>query len=289
VKEIFKLLLDSGATINEINTVRKHLSLIKGGQLAKAAYPAILVSFILSDVVGDHLDVIASGSTVADPTNFKDAYAVLEKYELETKLHPAIYHWLQKGFNGEIDDTPKPGAYFFERTFNHLIGTNRIALQAAAIKAEELGFAPFVITDKLNGDADEEAKKLVEYLLLYRSSKPACILMGGETTVTIKEKGKGGRNQHFALAALEELLKKNSHFDRIPLILSAGTDGTDGPTEVTGAMVDAGTINKVNELGLDVSSFIDNNDSYNFFAKAGGHIVTGPTQTNVMDIVIALV
>lgn len=289
-QDLFRLLLNSGATINEMNTVRKHLSLIKGGQLARAAYPATLVSFILSDVIGDPLDVIASGPTVGDSTNFKDAYAVLEKYNLVTKLHPSIDSWMKKGMRGEIAETPKPNDYFFERTFNYIIGANRIALEAAAIKAEELGFVPFIITDKLSGEADEEAKKLVEYILMYRSAKPACILMGGETTVRVKGNGKGGRNQQFALAALAELIKNTNEGEiKYPLVLSAGTDGSDGPTEVTGAMVDRETINKTSELGLDISSFLENNDSYNFFAKAGGHITTGATQTNVMDIVIALV
>ena len=289
VQELFDLLLRCGATINEMNIVRKHLSLIKGGQLAKATYPATLVSFILSDVIGDPLDIIASGPTVADTSSFKDAYAVLNKYQLITKVHPAINAWMQKGLKGEIADTPKPGEYYFERTDNHLIGTNRIALEAAADKAKALGFATFITTDKLSGEANEEAKNLVDYLSLYRGAKPACILMGGETTVTLKGKGKGGRNQQFALAALQELINHNTGATRVPLILSAGTDGTDGPTEATGALIDADTIKKTNELGLDVSSFLNNNDAYNFFAKAGGHIITGPTQTNVMDIVIALV
>ena len=289
-QDLFRLLLNSGATINEMNVIRKHLSLIKGGHLAKEAYPATLVSFILSDVIGDPLDVIASGPTVGDPTTFKDAYAILQKYDLIKKLHPAIDLWIQKGIKGEIDDTPKPGDYFFERTFNHIIGSNRIALKGAAAKAEELGFVPFIITDKLNGEANEEAKKMVEYILMYRGARPACILMGGETTVTIKGDGKGGRNQQFALAALAELMKNtNADAIRNSLILSAGTDGSDGPTEVTGAMVDMETINKTKELGLDVFSFLDINDSYHFFEKAGGHIITGATQTNVMDIVIALV
>ena len=290
VQDLFRLLLYSGAAINEMNIVRKHLSLVKGGQLAKEAYPATLVSFILSDVIGDPLDVIASGPTVGDPTTFKNAYAILQKYDLSKKMHPSIDVWIQKGLRGEIDDTPKPGDYFFERTFNYIIGSNRVALKAAAVKAEELGFVPFIITDKLNGETNEEAKNLVEYILMYRGARPACILIGGETTVSIKGNGKGGRNQQFALAALAELMK-NTNADAIlnSLILSAGTDGSDGPTEVTGAMVDMETINKTKELGLDIFSFLDNNDSYHFFAKAGGHIVTGATQTNVMDIVIALV
>ncbi len=290
VQHIFQLLLDSGATIHEINSVRKHLSAIKGGQLARAAYPATVVSFILSDVIGDPLDVIASGPTVADPTSFKDAYAVIKKYGLAEKTHPGISSWMQKGLNGDIEDTPKPGSYLFEKTFNHLIGTNRIALAAASVKAKELGFAPFIISDRLCGEANEEAKKLVDYLLMYRNGKPGCILMGGETTVTIKGKGKGGRNQQFALAALLQLVNNFPLMDgRKFLILSAGTDGTDGPTDATGAVIDIATINEVNKKGLDISSFLNANDAYHFFEQAGGLIITGPTQTNVMDLVIALI
>jgi hydroxypyruvate reductase len=290
LQNVFQLLLECGATIHEINTVRKHLSLIKGGQLARAAYPATVVSFILSDVIGDPLDVIASGPTVADPTSFEDALAVISKYDLSAKIHPGIMAWMQKGLNEEIEDTPKPGNQVFDKTFNHLIGTNRIALAAAAEKAKELGFAPFIITDRLCGEADEEAKKLIDYLMMYRSSKPACILMGGETTVTIKGKGKGGRNQQFALAALNELVK-NFPFPgkRKILILSAGTDGSDGATDATGAWINEETIKEAEKNGLDISSFLNDNDAYNFFKKVGGLIITGPTQTNVMDVVIALV
>ncbi len=194
-----------------------------------------------------------------------------------------------KGLKGEIADTPNPGEYILKEPIIILSATIRIALEAAADKRKPLGFALFIITDKINGDANEEAKKWVIYLSLYRSAKPACILMGGETTVTVKGKGKGGRNQQFALAALQELINHNTDTNRVPLILSAGTDGTDGPTEATGALIDADTIKKTSELGLDISSFLKNNDAYNFFAKAGGHIITGPTHTNVMDIVIALV
>ena len=290
VQDLFRLLLHSGATINEMNVVRKHLSLIKGGQLSRAAYPATLVSFILSDVIGDSLDVIGSGPTVGDPGSFEDAYAILQKYKLVEKLHPAIDAWMWKGLKGEVSDTPKPGDYFLETTINHIIGANRVALEAAASKAEALGFVPFIVTDKLIGEANEEAKKFIEYISMYRGARPACILMGGETTVTIKGNGKGGRNQQFALASLEQLIKNtNTEAVHNSLILSAGTDGSDGPTEVTGAMVDRTTIDKTKELGLDVSSFINNNDSYHFFQKTGGHIITGATQTNVMDIVIALV
>jgi glycerate 2-kinase len=288
LQHLFELLLHSGATISEMNTVRKHLSFIKGGQLSKAAYPAILVSFILSDVIGDPLDVIASGPTAADASSFQDAYSVLKKYGLLHKINSSIIDWLQKGLNKEIEETPKPGANFFKKTFNYLIGTNLIALEAAAIKAKQLGFTPFIITDKMSGEVNEESKKLVHHLNTQSYSQPTCLLMGGETTVTIKGKGKGGRNQQFVLAALNELMRFSETQPRIPLILSAGTDGSDGPTDATGAMVDEETIKETKALGLDVSQYLDNNDAYNFFTKVGGHIITGATQTNVMDIVIVL-
>lgn len=289
LQHLFELLLHSGVTISEINAVRKHLSFIKGGQLARAAYPATIVSFILSDVIGDSLDIIASGPTVPDASSFQDAFSVLEKYGLHDKIHRSIYDWLQKGLNKEVEETPKPGAKFFEKTFNYLIGTNRIALEAAALKARQLGFTPFILTDKMCGEANKEAEKLVGYIKNNSYTSPACILIGGETTVTIKGKGKGGRNQQFALAALHELMMSSQDQFRTPLVLSAGTDGSDGPTDATGAMVDEETIRKTKVLNLDVAQYLENNDSYNFFAKVGGHIITGATQTNVMDIVIVLI
>jgi glycerate 2-kinase len=289
LQHLFELLLHSGATISEINIVRKHLSFIKGGQLAKASYPATIISFILSDVIGDPLDIIASGPTVQDTSSFQDVFSVLEKYRLHDKIHPSIYNWLQKGLNKEIEETPKSGVKFFKKTFNHLIGTNRIALDAAAVKAKQLGFTPFILTDKMSGEANQEAKKLVAHLKNNSYTSPACILIGGETTVTIKRKGKGGRNQQFALAALRELMKPSQDQFHTPLILSAGTDGSDGPTDATGAMVDEETIRATKTLDLDVPRYLENNDAYNFFAQVGGHIITGATQTNVMDIVIALI
>lgn len=288
IQELFYLLLQCGATIDEINSVRKHVSGIKGGQLARAAYPATLVSFILSDVIGDPLDVIASGPTVADPTSFKDAHEVLLKYRLVEKIHPAIIEWIQKGLSGAIPDTPKPGDKIFENTFNHLIGSNHIALEAAAEKARALGYHTVILTSEMKGEAREKAREFVRHLFEKNYSKQTCILMGGETTVTMRGKGRGGRNQEFALAALEELIK-NDQSDSIPLILSAGTDGSDGPTDATGAIADKTTIETANKLQLDVGYYLHHNDSYHFFRQAGGHIITGATQTNVMDIVIALV
>jgi glycerate-2-kinase len=289
VQQLSALLLQCGAAIEEMNAVRKHLSFIKGGGLSRAAYPATIVSLILSDVIGDPLHVIASGPTVPDPSTFEEAHAVLEKYGLVKKIPPSLYTWITKGCLNEIEETPAPGDPVFQKTFNHLVGTNRIALQAAAQKAVSLGYTPLIITDKMQGEAKVEAQKFIRAIVQneYSIQKRACLLMGGETTVTIRGSGKGGRNQEFALAALMELM--NSPRAAMPLILSAGTDGSDGPTEATGALVDGETITFLTNTGIDPVPYLEANDSFHFFQKAGGHIITGPTQTNVMDIVMALI
>ncbi len=290
VQYLFGLLLGSGANIDEMNIVRRHLSLIKGGGLSRAAYPATQVSFILSDVIGDPLHVIASGPTVPDPTTFTDAYHVLQQYNLVDKTPLTLINWIRYGLEGKIEDTPKPGNPVFAKTSNHLIGTNLVALEAAAQKARTLGYAPLIITDRLTGESRTAAKAFAESILndVYTKEKPACLLMGGETTVTINGKGKGGRNQEFALAALITLMDVIP-FNKMPLILSAGTDGSDGPTDATGAMVDEETIRIVKESNTDPTAFLESNDSYHFFQRVGGHIITGATQTNVMDIVMALI
>jgi hydroxypyruvate reductase len=275
--------LQCGATIQEMNIVRKHLSAgIKGGQLVRTAWPATLVSFILSDVIGDPLDIIASGPTVGDSSTFAQVWDILRKYQLPDKLPVNIIRWLQLGLNNKIEDTPKPGDEIFSKTHNYLIGTNRIALEAAAEAARALHYEPVIITDTLNGEARDKAYELVQQIKEYSGKRPACLLLGGETTVTIKNNGKGGRNQEFVLAALTAL----ENFDIV--ILSAGTDGTDGPTDAAGAVVDASVIQTAEKLGLQATEFLEQNDSYHFFKKTGGLIITGPTQTNVMDVVVIL-
>jgi Putative glycerate kinase len=287
LQQVFNGLLQCGATIQEMNTVRKHLSAgIKGGQLVRTAWPATLVSLILSDVVGDPLDIIASGPTVGDSSTFTQVWEILRKYQLTESLPVNIIRWLQLGLNKQIEETPKPGDEVFSKTHNLLIGTNRIALEAAADAARALRYEPVIMTDTLQGEARDKAQELVQTIQTYKGQRPVCLLMGGETTVTIKNKGKGGRNQEFVLAAVAALEK--SGMDEIPVILSAGTDGTDGPTDAAGAVADADVLQTAKRLGLHADSYLEQNDSYHFFKKAGGQIITGPTQTNVMDIVVTL-
>jgi glycerate 2-kinase len=291
LQDLVRLLLASGANIDEINCIRKHLSFIKGGQLAKKVFPANLVSLILSDVNGDNLSVIASGPTVPDPTTFSDAIEVLKRYNLIGKVSPAIRKCLEAGVAGLVQETPKPDNLIFAKTYNSLIGTNSISLQAATKAAIQKGYYPIIIDATLDGEAELKAANFVEACLLYKGQKPACLLMGGETTVTISGKGLGGRNQHFVLAALCELIKRDISSDQVPVILSGGTDGTDGPTDAAGAIIDAGQLNIFKAAGdVDIArKFLNANDAYHFFEKYGGLIKTGPTQTNVMDLVIGLV
>ncbi len=289
VQQLFNQLLHSGANIDEMNAVRKHLSQIKGGGLSRATFPATLVTFILSDVIDDPLHVIASGPTVADPTTFDDAIKILKKYNLYEKIPVVIKEWLLQGNNGIIPETLKPGDSFFEKTTNHLIGTNKIALLAAAGKAAHLGIEPVILPNYLFGEASAAAITFIKEILEKRENeKPFCLLKGGETTVTLRGNGKGGRNQEFALAAFVHLIQNEIDND-IQIILSAGTDGSDGPTDATGAFIDAEIIRSVKELQLSAADYLLNNDAYHFFKKTGGLIITGPTQTNVMDIVLAII
>jgi hydroxypyruvate reductase len=283
------ILLESGAQINEINCIRKHLSLLKGGGLAKAAYPARVLTLILSDVVGDPLDVIASGPTVGDPTTFADAMAVLARYELADKVPESVRDYLRKGALGEHPETPKPGAQELAGVINLLIGTNSLAIQAAEKKALELGYKTTILSSTITGETKEaaEAHAAVAREIIADGDplpRPACVLSGGETTVTIKGAGKGGRNQEFALAAAIGI---NGLPDTV--ILSGGTDGTDGPTDAAGAIAYGTTVQRARNAGLDPQAFLDNNDSYHFFEKLGDLLITGPTLTNVMDLRVVLV
>lgn len=280
LQHIYQLLQQCGADIHESNTVRKHLSEIKGGGLAAKCNGATIVSFIISDVIGNDVSVIASGPTVPDETTCEDALMVLEKYALTEKVPANIPDYLK---NEPLQQTkPKKGNACFEKISNYLIANNESALDAAKEKAATFGYTTKIIAADLKGEAKDVAAWWVE---LAKKQKPGtCLLAGGETTVTIKGDGKGGRNQEFALNALS-LLKND---ERIT-ILSAGTDGTDGPTEAAGAVVSHAVYESATNKGLDIQSYLSNNDSYHFFEKAGGHIITGPTQTNVMDIMIALV
>ena len=282
------ILVNSGACIKEINAVRKHLSVVKGGQLARTVYPATLISLILSDVPGDQLDVIASGPTTPDPTTYVQAWSVLENFNLLSAVPKRILEYLQKGVDGEIADTPKEGDPVFERSHNILIGNNRLALEAAGAKAQEFNINSVIIDDELQGDINSIAEYLVETALSFRNDeneiKPVCLLFGGETTVKMTGSGMGGRNQHLALLCSKLL-------QNVPgiTILSAGTDGTDGPTNAAGAVVDSVTMQLADSRNINTEKYLAEFDSYHFFKKVGGHIITGPTLTNVMDIIVIII
>ncbi len=284
-----RLLLASGATIHEINTIRKHLSRIKGGQLCRAANGARMVSLILSDVIGDNLDIIASGITAPDPSTFSDCLAILSRYQLLDKIPAVVHQHLAAGVNGLAQETPKPGDPVFAKVRNHIIGSITDALAAAAGKAKTLGFRPMTLTSSLQGEARQAAGVLSGIALLSRRSgqpvqPPACLLAGGETTVTLHGGGLGGRNMEFALAGAMTLAET-----RGILLLSAGTDGTDGPTDAAGAFADGTTAGRAEALGISLGQHLADNDSYRFFQRLGDLFITGPTRTNVMDLVIFLV
>jgi glycerate 2-kinase len=286
---ITRLLLRCGADIGEINAVRKHISSIKGGQLARLAFPASVISLLLSDVIGDTLDVIGSGPTVADASTFADAQAVLRKYGIDRKAPAAVRERIERGVAGEIPETPKPGDPALSRTQNVVVGSNLLAVNAAAAKARELGLRTMVLSTFIEGETRDVARM---HAAIARQARvygqplrgPACIITGGETTVTIRGNGKGGRNQEFALAAAIDL----DGLDDV-LILSGGTDGTDGPTNAAGALADGRTCRRAAKLGLIAKEYLANNDSYHFFEPLGDLLITGPTNTNVMDVRLILI
>jgi len=284
-----EVLLRCGATIHEINTLRKHISNIKGGRLALAIYPATMVSLLLSDVVGDDLDCIASGPCVADATTFADCLNIVQKYHLEELLPQAVYQYFKDGAVGCIKETPKPGDRIFDQCQNVIIANNSLALEQAALKAVELGYDVLLQSEPVTGEARDVAVAHVEYVKKLQSrcsdgDSPLCVISGGETTVSINGKGLGGRNQEYALAAAISL-----EGTKDVTLLSAGTDGTDGPTDAAGAFADESTMQRARTLELDACSFLDNNDSYHFFDQLEDLYKTGPTNTNVMDLQIFLV
>jgi glycerate 2-kinase len=282
------LLLRAGADIHELNCVRKHLSMLKGGNLAARAYPAPVLSLLLSDVVGDALDVIGSGLTAPDPSTFSQALHILESRGVLPQVATEIRAHLEKGAGGEIAETPKPGDSLFENVSNLIVGSSRQALEAAAEEAKRRDYQPLILSSRIQGEAREAARLHADILWEAITSghplrPPACILSGGETTVTVRGAGKGGRNQEFALAAALAL----DGADRV-LLLSAGTDGSDGPTDAAGAMASGDTIARAAERGLDADAYLERNDSYAFFDALGDLVKTGPTGTNVMDVNIML-
>lgn len=279
-----ELLLKAGANIRQLNAVRKHLSFLKGGRLAALAYPATVVSLLLSDVIGDAMDVIGSGPTAPDSSTFADALTVLEHFELLDKVPEVVRARLEMGAAGLIEETPKASAPVFRNVHNIVVGSNRLALEAAAREARELGYQTLILCSSLEGEtrgiASSQAEMLREIAASGRPiSTPACILSGGETTVRVRGAGKGGRNQEFALAAGQGIAGLDN-----AAVLSVGTDGTDGPTDAAGAIATGSTAARAQELGLSVAGYLANNDSYSFFEKLGDLVRTGPTGTNVMDI-----
>ena len=293
-QEVTTLLLKAGASIEEMNTVRKHLSAVKGGKFAKAACTAQIVTMIFSDVIGDKLDVIASGPTARDSTTFADALAVIDKYRLKGNMPFRVMTFLERGVNGQEAETVKIGDACLQKTRNVIIGGITQALSAAKEKARQLCYAPEVVTAELQGEARDAARFLAQTALRARDlasqGERRCLLSGGETTVTVKGTGTGGRNQELALAFALEI----DGVDGMTL-LSAGTDGTDGPTDAAGAIVCGSTAQQARSLGLHPETYLGNNDSYTFFNKLDAltgeqhHLITGPTGTNVMDIQIMLI
>ena len=277
-----RLLLAAGANINELNAVRKHCSLLKGGRLAQAASPAPVLSLILSDVIGDPLDVIASGPTAPDQTTYRDALSILERFGLRSKAPRAIVDHLERGARGEVPETAKADDPIFGRVQNRVIGNNGLVVEAAVREAEALGFRVSFVTSALRGEAREVAKEFCG--LATSATPPACVLAGGETTVTVKGTGMGGRCQEFALAAALAI----QGMDDV-LVLAAGTDGTDGPTDAAGAIADGNTITKAAPRNLDARASLESNDSYRFFSGLGDLITTGPTNTNLLDLYLLLV
>ena len=287
LKILTDLLLKSGANINEMNCIRKHLSKVKGGMLSSAAYPARVVSLILSDVIGDPLDVIASGPTAPDPTTFKDALDIIEKYGIKDKIPAGITKILNEGLNKIRKETLKESDEAFRLTTNLIIGNNKLALKKASKKAEALGYTTKIITDSLHSDVEDVADYIFSKLIKYRNENPekkSCLLFGGEPTIKITGDGLGGRNQHLALLMAQKINGING-----VVFLSGGTDGTDGPTDAAGAIAEPETLKRSEALGLDINKYISDCDSYNFFRQEGGLIKTGPTQTNVMDLIVVLI
>jgi len=288
-QEMTKLLLAAGATINQLNAVRKHLSLLKGGQLVRAAGPARVHAFLLSDVVGDPVDVIASGPTAPDASTFSDALAVLDRFHLLDRAPASVVHRLEQGKQGEIAETPKADDPLFDSVRNVVIGNNTLVVDAAAARARTLGFAPHILTRSLEGEARIVATDFIRLAREIEAGRgpvvpPACVIAGGETTVTVRGNGQGGRCQEFALAAalaMEDL-------DDV-VILAAGTDGTDGPTSAAGAIVDARSARRARERGHDPRTRLDANDSHAVFASLDDLVVTGPTNTNLLDVYLMLI
>jgi len=300
VQETTDALLRAGADIHQLNTVRKHLDRIKGGRLAAAAHPARTLSLVLSDVVGDPLDTIASGPVSPDPTTYDDALDVLEQLGLTDAIPDAVREHLEGGRAGTIDESPKPGDPVFKRVEAHVVGNNRLAADAARAEAERRGYRTLLLSTRITGEAREVGRVLAGIGAEILSSGtplslPACLIAGGETTVTVTGTGKGGRNQEVVLGAalaLDQLLGADDRAEAGPenrlLLAAAGTDGVDGPTDAAGALATGTTVRRAQQAGLDARRALAHNDAYPFFSALGDLIETGPTGTNVMDLLLAM-
>lgn len=284
-----EILIKSGAEIKEINTIRKHISRVKGGQLVRFLKPAKVISLIVSDIVGDPVEYIASGPTSPDPSTFEDAYTIIRKYNLEGKLPGSVLERIKRGLRKEVPETPKPGDQIFDNVKNIVVLNNMKSLAAMKSKADELGYNTIILTSYMQGEA-REVGKFVSSVMKQVSNhntpveKPACLIMGGETTVTVKGRGRGGRNQELVLSVVNSY-RPNKNF----VFASMGSDGVDGYSDAAGAIADFLTVETVSEKGLDPEDFLRENDSYNFFKQTDGLIFTGVTGTNVNDFAIALV
>lgn len=292
-RQTTRVLLASGADIDEMNCIRKHISKVKGGGLAKIASPARLIKLILSDVIGDRIDTIASGITAPDHAMFQDALSIVRKYALEDKLPQSVRDHLVQGGEGKIPETPKAGDPVFRNTVNIILGNNTLAVSAALKTAERLGYNACILSTTLAGEASEAGSYFAQLAKVIDSgksgiAKPAAIIAGGETTVTIRGKGKGGRNQEMALAYAIELHRIFPGSSNI-FFLSAGTDGSDGPTDAAGAFVTPTLMEKMKTISAQAEACLMENDSYNFFQDTGNLFKTGPTYTNVCDIQILVV
>jgi len=284
-----QILLSCGASIHEMNTIRKHLSAIKGGRLAAAVHPAALCTLVLSDVVGDDLDVIASGPTVPDPTTFEDALAIVDRYHIAGQLPEPVVRHLKRGAAADIGESPKPGAECFAQTHHRIVGGNRQCLQAAHREALQRGYHSLVLSALMEGETRDVARVHAAIGREVLASghpipPPACLISGGETTVTLRGRGRGGRNQEFALAAALDI-----EGARDVVVLSGGTDGTDGPTDAAGAVADGRTADRARARGMDPRRHLEDNDAYPLFDRLGDLLRTGPTNTNVMDLRLVLV
>jgi hydroxypyruvate reductase len=280
-RAVTRLLLGAGATISELNAVRKHLSRMKGGQLARAAAPARVVTLVLSDVIGDPLDVISSGPTAADSSTFADAIAVLRRHAVWEAVPESVRERLDSGRAGMIEETPKPGDPIFARVRHHVIGNNALVTDAAVARASALGYRATLLTRALEGEARVVAGDLITRARALAG--PACLVAGGETTVTVRGRGLGGRCQELALAAAVAIDGRDDL-----TVLAAGTDGTDGPTDAAGGVVDGASASRMRDAGVDPRAALEDNDAHRALTASGDLVVSGPTRTNLLDLYIVL-